>query len=435
MIINESLNPYNKIAVVGLGVSGRSALRLLTFLEKDVYLVNQGEVETWPRYEETRSILGKVEQENSNELLKEMDLIILSPGISKDIDIFDGVTCPIWCEIELAYKFADAPILGVTGTNGKTTVVSFLAECAKYDTTGDYFIGGNIGVPFCDYIYERMSGEREQAQGIILELSSFQLNLIEEFQCDVAGLLNLTFSHGERYHNIEEYGLDKYEIFKNMQNGGVAYYPSGLPVAIPYEMRNGHALDLDMKKIISELSSYIDVSKLKIFGEHNIINTYFVYLLWDAFTGNIDAFKGACESFHGVEYRLQLIKHESDQYFFNDAKSTNWDSTCIALKGVENLGNVDLIIGGQLRGEGDNQLSRLDEFKNEIRKIYFFGESGKILSNECREIDCEYYENLDDVFKAGFEAKVILFSPAFPSFDQYLNYIKRGEHFTKLALT
>ena len=366
-----------------------------------------------------------------------MDLIILSPGISKKMDIFDGVDCPIWCEIELAYKFADAPILGVTGTNGKTTVVSFLAECAKYDLTGEYFVGGNIGVPFCDYIYERMNGDREQAQGIILELSSFQLNLIEEFQCDVAGLLNLTFSHGERYHSIKDYGLDKYEIFKNMQNGGVAYYPKELPVQIPYLIRNGHQVDFNIKDMVEELSSIIDVSKLKIFGDHNIINTYFVYVLWDAFTGNLNAFKGACESFHGVEYRLQLVKHEADRYFFNDAKSTNWDSTLTALKGVEKLGTVDLIIGGQLRGEGDNQLTRLSEYKDKIKKIYFFGESGKVLVNECHEIDCEYFDTLDDIFRteAKFQGSVVLFSPAFPSFDQYLNYIKRGEHFTKLALT
>lgn len=435
MIINETLNPYSKIAIVGLGLSGLSALKLLTFLGKDVYLVNQGSVESWPQFEQTPNIKGCYPQEQSAEILAQMDLIILSPGISKEISIFEKVKCPIWCEIELAYQFADAPILGVTGTNGKTTVVSFLAECAKHDSTGDYFIGGNIGTPFCDYIYERMSGEREQVQGIILELSSFQLNLIESFQCDVAAILNLTFSHGERYDDLQGYAQDKFEIFKNMANQGIAFLPRNLEIKNTYPIRNEHLLDLEISKIKEELSEVINLSQLKIYGEHNIINTYFVYLLWDAFTGNLSAFKAACQSFNGVEYRLQLVKHEGAQYFFNDAKSTNWDATIVALNGVKELGKVDLIIGGQLRGHGDNQLDRLLAFKDQINKIYFFGESGKVLNEIGCEIDNVYCENLEEVFNRGFNGQVIVFSPAFPSFDQYANYVKRGAHFTQLALT
>lgn len=435
MIINESLNSYTKIAVVGLGLSGRSALRLLTFLGKDVYLVNLGPVESWPSFEQTPNIKSCVSQEDSNAILKEMDLIILSPGISKEIEIFNGVACPIWCEIELAYRFADAPILGVTGTNGKTTVVSFLKECALHDSTGDYFVGGNIGTPFCDYIYERMSGEREIAQGIILELSSFQLNLIEDFQCDVAAILNLTFSHGERYDDLKSYAQDKFEIFKNMANEGIAFMPRDLPVKNTYPIRNEHQLNLDIKEVSAQLSEVVDLEKLKIFGEHNIINTYFVFNLWDAFTDNIEAFKKACTTFNGVEYRLQMIKNDNGRYFFNDAKSTNWDATMVALNGVKELGKVDLIIGGQLRGHGDNQLERLLDFKDQINRVLFFGESGKLLSQSELEIENEYFEKLEDVFESGFLADVILFSPAFPSFDQYANYVKRGEHFTALVLT
>ncbi|EPZ50702.1 UDP-N-acetylmuramoyl-L-alanine--D-glutamate ligase [Bacteriovorax sp. BAL6_X] len=435
MIINESLNKYNKIAVVGLGLSGLSALRLLTFLGKDIYLVNQGAVETWPAIEDSSCIKARVVQDEACNILGEMDLIILSPGMSKELPLFSKATCPIWCEIELAYKFADAPILGVTGTNGKTTVVSFLEECGKQDPTGDYFVGGNIGTPFCDYIYERMSGEREPAQGIILELSSFQLNLIDEFQCDVAGLLNLTFSHGERYDDLKTYGQDKFEIFKNMANQGIAFLPNDLEVKNEYAIRNEHQLDLSIGKVKEELSEVIDIMKLKIYGEHNLVNTYFVYLMWDAFTGNIKAFQKACDVFNGVEYRLQMIKQDKGQYFFNDAKSTNWEATLTALNGVKELGNVELIIGGQLRGHGDNQLEKLLPFKDQIKRILFFGESGKVLSELNFEIESEYFENLDDIFKAGFNADVILFSPAFPSFDQYANYVKRGEHFTKLALT
>ncbi|WP_412462515.1 UDP-N-acetylmuramoyl-L-alanine--D-glutamate ligase [Halobacteriovorax sp. RT-2-6] len=436
MIINESLNKYNKIAVVGLGVSGVSALRLLAFLGKDIYLVNQGPIDKWPAFEDSTCIKARLPQDEAADMLGEMDLIILSPGMSKELPLFSKASCPIWCEIELAYKFADAPILGVTGTNGKTTVVSFLEECGKQDPTGDYFVGGNIGTPFCDYIYERMSGEREPAQGIILELSSFQLNLIEEFQCDVAGILNLTFSHGERYDDLRSYALDKFEIFKNMANEGIGFLPNNLEVKNEYPIRNERQLDLSIAKVKEELSEVIDIGSLKIYGEHNLVNTYFVYLMWDAFTGNIKAFQNACEVFGGVEYRLQMIRHTQEgRYFFNDAKSTNWEATLTALNGVKELGEVELIIGGQLRGHGDNQLEKLLPFKSQIKKILFFGESGKVLSESNFEIESEYFENLDEIFKAGFSTSVVLFSPAFPSFDQYANYVKRGEHFTKLALT
>ncbi|MFG1482497.1 hypothetical protein ABMA74_06275, partial [Halobacteriovorax sp. HFRX-1_3] len=213
------------------------------------------------------------------------------------------------------------------------------------------------------------------------------------------------------------------------------FLPNDLEVKNEYVIRNEHQLDLSIEKVKEELSEVIDPSKLKIYGEHNLVNTYFVYLMWDAFTGNIKAFQRACEVFNGVEYRLQMIKQDKGHYFFNDAKSTNWEATLTALNGVKDLGDVELIIGGQLRGHGDNQLEKLLPFKNQIKKILFFGESGKVLSELNFEIESEYFENLDEIFKAGFSADVILFSPAFPSFDQYANYVKRGEHFTKLALT
>jgi UDP-N-acetylmuramoylalanine--D-glutamate ligase len=228
MLIN--IKELHKIAVVGMGVSGLSAVRLLDFMGKDVYAINQGDPSIWGN----NSILNeldeknKVSQDDALSVLKDCELIILSPGIPRDIDILKDLDIPIWSEIELAYQFLSSEeVMAITGTNGKTTTVSFLAECLEHEGI-EHFVGGNIGTPFCDYAFEKLSGKRPKAKIILLELSSFQLESMDGFRPNIAAILNITFSHGERYTNLKDYALAKKHIFDNQKTCDFAFYPQGM---------------------------------------------------------------------------------------------------------------------------------------------------------------------------------------------------------------
>lgn len=437
------MDKYKNITVIGMGKSGLSAVRLLNHLNKNVYAISQGDVSKWGNNE----ILNKLDSDHlisqddtrASQIVRDSDLIILSPGIPRDIDLLKNVSAPIWCEIELAWQYCDAPVMGLTGTNGKTTTVSFLSECFKHEGR-PYFVGGNIGTPFCDYIYEREAGLREQAWGVILELSSFQLESIKDFKPKVASVLNITFSHGERYNLLSDYAGAKREIFKNMGEGDFSFWPMGLwdELGLPApEVKDYEELSFDkVSEIEVLLKDNYSMDELKIYGEHNLKNLFMAHKMWEKFGGSKEAFQSAINSFTGVEYRLEFLGESNGLKVFNDAKSTNWEATETALKGVSGLGDIHLILGGQLRGEGDDRVDVILPMKENISQILLVGESGKFLLPILEEkFDCHYFENLDKLHEFVSAQKmsgVLLFSPAFPSFDQFKNYIERGKKFTSL---
>jgi UDP-N-acetylmuramoylalanine--D-glutamate ligase len=437
------MDKYKNITVIGMGKSGLSAVRLLNHLNKNVYAISQGDVDKWGSHD----ILNKLDSSHlisqsdpkALEVVNNSDLIILSPGIPREIDLLAKTKAQIWCEIELAWQYCNAPVMGLTGTNGKTTTVSFLSECFRHEGK-PYFVGGNIGTPFCDYIYEVKTNQRPEAWGVILELSSFQLESIKDFKPKVASILNITFSHGERYNLLSDYAGAKREIFKNMGEGDFSFWPVGLwdELGLPMpEVNDYEEISFEnVNQIKTELLESYSLDELKIYGEHNLKNLYMAHKMWSQFGGSQQAFQNAINSFTGVEYRLEFLGEKDGLKIFNDAKSTNWEATETALKGVADLGKVNLILGGQLRGEGDDRVDVILPMKENISQIFLVGESGKFLLPLLeKEFQCSYFETLeqlkDGVDKAQLSG-VLLFSPAFPSFDQFKNYIERGRKFTSL---
>jgi UDP-N-acetylmuramoylalanine--D-glutamate ligase len=193
-------------------------------------------------------------------------------------------------------------------------------------------------------------------------------------------------------------------------------------------------LCLDIEHVTDYLSTIVDLNDLKIYGEHNLRNLYFAHKMWRAYFNSDDAFVEACKSFDGVHYRFQLISDKHGLKIFNDAKSTNWDATVTALRAVEK--NIILVLGGQLRGEGDNGLEKILPFKDKIKKVYLIGEAGDYLLPIFKdELPVEYVKDLPSLKASVDESKEqgnLIFSPAFPSFDQFKNYIERGQKFTEL---
>ncbi len=434
-----------KVTVIGVGVSGLASLKLAQALGATITAVNSGNVDQWaPKLAELKdcTTIGQSDPKLSR-ALADSDLIVLSPGIARESSFLEESlekNIPVISEIELAYRSIDldsTKVISVTGTNGKTTTVTIIDILAR-GAGKEVFLGGNIGTPLATYALEILEKRRSIADVIILELSSFQLESMVSFKSDVAAVLNISENHGERYNRVLDYALAKFHITDRM-NQNEKVFIGDLGVFEKEFHPSCEVVKLHTPSSLGSIDPSLE-SRFHLIGEHNLSNLKFATTLLESVGVNWRLGIETLSNFHGVSFRLQKRPGKTNLKIFNDAKSTNWEATLTALKAsvfsYPNL-KINLILGGQLRGHGDELGSKLDEYKENISRLYFYGESGKLLFNESgSKFNCEYFKSLDEVIeciKNISETEVVLFSPAFPSFDLYKNYIKRGEHFDKLV--
>ncbi len=450
-MMNFKNNIKNKrIAVFGMGVSGLSGLRMAHVLGAETIAINSGEIHSWAKAPGVLDYtpLNNCYSENDPHLpdvLKSIDVVILSPGIPRDHKLLVPLAeknIPISGELELAYRYLESvnklkPIIGITGTNGKTTTTTFLGEMIEMDHK-KVFVGGNIGIPFCDYAYDIFSGKPE-ADFILLELSSFQLESIDHFHVNIAMILNLYQNHGERYISIEDYGRSKFNITNRFTENDVLIYPEDFFFVADWaKKQKGKKLSVNTKAPVSEY----DLSKFKLPGIHNKVNLNFILLAASVLKLTPAAIQKSIDTFAGVHHRIEFVDGvEGLPKFraYNDAKSTNWDATLTAVAAMEDIpGPLYLIIGGKKRGHGDSILPYLDYLKARVKEFYLIGEMGEEIEGEIKgKVDYKKTVTLEDTVRdlratKGSETGVLLFSPAFPSFDQFKNYVQRGEHFVEL---
>jgi UDP-N-acetylmuramoylalanine--D-glutamate ligase len=416
-----------KIAIFGLARSGLSAMKFLaTRPEHELFLVNQGEPATWSAWEEVKALVPAdhcVSQQKASELFADMDQIILSPGIPRYHQVLKAALAKgveVISEIEMAFRHSDIPVISITGTNGKTTTATMVAKVLQL-AGKKVFLGGNIGIPYSEILF---NSDYDIA---VVEASSFQLESIESFHPHIAMLLNITHNHAERYDSFDDYAHAKYEMFKNMQ-------------------QNDHVLidaDLDSGNISSQLHFIqdlegFDFSKSKLVGSHNRQNFYCAWKVLELLN-IVDAKKIMQEfihSFTGVEYRLQFIGEYQGLSFYNDGKSTNNAATESAVRAFQSSEEkLYLILGGKLRSDSVDLLDSLHGLN--IEQVFVMGEAAQLLQQNLQaEFKVAMCENLEQIFAMIKEKELkgnLLFSPAFPSFDQYKNYEARGAHFTRLV--
>ncbi|MBT3983360.1 MAG: UDP-N-acetylmuramoyl-L-alanine--D-glutamate ligase [Bacteriovoracaceae bacterium] len=432
-----------KALVFGMGVSGLSALKLLMERGFCVTAISSGPTQDWKYRKEIEAYGARVVCLSEKDAMQEFpdaQFAVLSPGISRQhplVTHFGEQKIEVISEIELGFRFFEgqAKIVAITGSNGKTTTCKLLTHLLK-SCQKKVFCGGNIGDGFCEFI-----ASEADVDVMVLELSSFQLESIRDFHPDVAVILNMTPTHMERYNHFEDYAKAKWNLASALHADDTLIYNSDSELM-------GHWSKFIKSKKITVGSEFVssEYPKLGIEeffhlkGEHSKQNLLFCLEVLTAL--NIDLhlneLKQSLDTFEGVGHRLERLSSGVQFEVYNDAKSTNFFSTKKAIEALLVDGAISLVLGGKLRSDSIIPSEQIEFYKASVEQILLIGESSSSYSQAFGKCDKVFVlddlEGLSNFINEGrLQAKILLFSPAHPSFDQFKNYVDRGEQFKKMV--
>lgn len=442
MMKNISKFANKKVLVLGLAKSGESAARLLDKLGA-IVTVNDGKP-----FEENPAAQSLLEEGikvvtggHPLELLDEdFEWMVKNPGIPYNNPMVIRALekkIPVITEVELAYLISDAPIIGITGSNGKTTTTTMIAEVL---TAGGQngLLSGNIGFPA-----SQVAQDAGETDTLIMELSSFQLIGIEAFHPEIAVITNLMPTHLDYHGSFEDYVAAKWNIQKNMTASDYIVLNFNQDLAkelaketaaqvIPFstqEKVDGAYLDGDMLTFRGE--AIMKASELGVPGSHNVENALATIAVAKLRGIDNQVIKETLAHFGGVKHRLQYVGEINQVKFYNDSKSTNILATQKALSGFDNS-KVILIAGGLDRG---NEFDELVPDIKGLKKMVILGESAVRVKRAADQAEVSYLDASDvrdatrKAFSVAEPGDVVLLSPANASWDMYKNFEVRGDEF------
>ncbi len=416
-IHGEQLRGHTAV-VLGAGTSGVAAARLLVRLGASVRLLERNEaVAAAVPADQGFSVIGG---EHKAEHFQGADLVVMSPGIPRaKVASLLPAGAQVVSELELASWFVSEPIIAVTGTNGKTTTTTLIGRILEHSGRR-VFTGGNIGTPLSDYVLGQ-----EQAEILVLEVSSFQLQNSPSFHPNVGVLLNFSANHLDYHETMEEYLQAKLTMFAHMDARDLAVVP--LSMKDELEGRNFTRAN----RVYFVASRRFECPGLP--GEHNRENMEAAFLACRHFGLSEDEVRSGIEGFSSLPHRLEAVAEHRDIFFVDDSKSTTVDSMIAALKSQERP--VRLLAGGVFKG-GDLG-AVLPHIRERVRGIYLFGRSREIFEEAWAGCGKEIHwdPTLEEaLFRAASEARggeCVLLSPATASFDLFDNYKERGKAFQR----
>ena len=449
--IKTMLNLKNrKVLVVGLGKSGIAASHLLIRHGARVTATDNRSIDALSEGVKRLISMGVNIEAGGHrqETFLSSDLIILSPGVpvvtpplirAKEMGI------KIIGEIELAYQFLNAPVIAVTGSNGKSTTTTLIGEILK--AKGDkIFVGGNIGTPLSEFI---LSGSDSDCA--VVEVSSFQLETIEDFRPAISILLNISPDHLDRYKSLKDYADAKFRIFENQVEGDFAIINGdevwkqdisgrikGNVVVFSRKRKVQNGIHIEDGWMVSTIDNHIgkicEVSKIGIKGLHNLENSMAAAaaaLLWGC---SNEAIAHTLKEFPGLEHRLEFVRELGGVKYINDSKGTNVGAVIKSIEGFNEP--ILLIAGGRDKGGDFSPLRSL--IKEKVKRLILIGEAKDKIAAAAGDVTTAIYaDSLEDaVHIASNEAAkgdVVLLSPACASFDMFKNFEERGRLFKEIV--
>ncbi len=440
-----------KVVVVGTGVSGMGAVKLLSETSADITLYDGNDkadrdeiLKKIPDDCDLRLIIGEM----PDEVVKETDLLVISPGVPIDSDIvklFEKENVPVWGEIELAYNFEQGTVFAITGTNGKTTTTTLVGEIMK-KYNNQTFVVGNIGNSYTSEVLKTTKDSYTVA-----EISSFQLETIRGFAPKGSAILNITPDHLNRHYTMENYAAVKESITKNQwkvreDDYCVLNYDDKVLREFGKTIKNpvyfsrkekpskGAYLDGRIIRYFDGKDDYevMSVDDMHLFGNHNYENVMAAIAMTIEAGVPLNIIINVIKDFMGVEHRIEYVRDKNGVRYYNDSKGTNPDSS---IKALEAMSRPTILIAG-----GYDKHSEFDEFieafDNKVKLMVLLGQTADKIEETAVRHGFTNIIKTDSLEKAvkicaenAVSGDVVLLSPACASWGMFKNYEERGKLF------
>ncbi len=438
-----------KTLVLGAGKSGIGAAKFLAKRGATVALHDRKPIEDWT--DEARSLktekIGLMDGQIPSWLLDQIDLVVISPGVptgtipARYVERKDG---EVIGEVELAYRFMKGRIVGITGSNGKTTTTTLIGELLK-NAEIETQIGGNIGTPLID-----LTESSTDETWTVCELSSFQLETVKDFRPNVAVGLNVTPNHLDRYNFFSDYAAAKHRLFMNQTQDDVAILNADDEITANWaenlkatvvmfstakELDEGLFLrGRDLVCRANGKENFLTTrDEMTLRGVHNVQNVLASLAAGLACGASPNSMRETLRNFQAVEHRLEFVAEIEGVKFYNDSKATSVDASVKALEALsEEAGKTVLILGG--RGKNAPYQPLADLIKRTVRRLILIGEDADNIEGQLKDFaEIVRADSMPDAVKKSFAAALkkdsVLLAPACASFDMFNSYEERGKVF------
>ncbi len=430
-----------RILVFGLARSGQAAIRLL--LSKGVN-VRGADDNPGVRLSGDISDVEVIAGGLPSEILKEIGELVISPGVPENHPVIkeaQGLNIPVISELELAFRYCEAPVIAVTGTNGKSTTVSMIGEILKEDGR-KVIVAGNTGIPFSS-----VATELGPEGFYVIEVSSFQLEAIREFHPVSAGILNLTPDHLDRYSSRDAYYRVKERIIENCNDDDLYFYNADdsecvriagdfkgrlVPFSSKRVVEDGVFLEgRHLKRVIAGNIEevFLDRGELGVIGLHNLENALAAVAALQGSDVSAEACRRGLMGFRGLEHRMEKVAEVKGVTYYNDSKATNVEAAVKSLEGLE--APVILIAGGYDKGS-DYSLFR--EVMENIRMVVTIGAAATLIEKALDGfVEIARAGSMKEAIRIAslfaVRGDMVVLSPACSSFDMFRDFEHRGQVF------
>ena len=452
-----------KVTVVGLARSGVAAARLLKEAGALVTVADRKDREelSAPIQHLDQSKIVVVLGNEYESALDEAELVVISPGVPYRMEALERVRrrgARVVSELELASQFLTAPLLAVTGTNGKSTTVTLIGEMLQ-QSGKRVFVGGNLGTALSEaaigFLKAHKLGQPSPFDYLVVEVSSFQLETVERFHPWIAAILNVSVDHLDRYDSIEEYIAAKNRIFENqttedyallnLDDVRVAALRKDLRArtlgftrtrVLPRDVAGGTYLEAGriVTTVTGRREEICRCEEIRIIGNHNIENAM-VAATYARLSGcPIEVIRQVLGEFPGLEHALEMVRERRGVRFVNDSKGTNVDATLKALESIESP--IWLIAGGRDKGGDFSRLA--PSIRQRVKGLVLIGEAASLIERAVPEHQAiiragSLQEAVEQAAAGARSGEVVLLSPACASFDMFADYQDRGRQFKALV--